>query len=242
MARIGVSMSGSVLAALRTEFDRGFSVDLHVHDFHLLSWSRYATVTHHTAERDWLVPPTHALWMPAGVPHSVTVVRGGLGYAVAMTGATRLPEPTGILVTPLVGELIVHLNGDPERTRATAEELLTELLEPVSSTVFTLPAPSDPRLREITRALVADPADGRDLAAWADHTATSVRTLTRTFQTETGMTFAQWRRHARVRAALTLLANGTSVGATARAVGYRKPSAFAEAFRQVTGRSPSEFG
>ncbi|WP_238589326.1 helix-turn-helix domain-containing protein [Pseudonocardia sp. HH130629-09] len=62
------------------------------------------------------------------------------------------------------------------------------------------------------------------------------------FRAETGMTFAQWRTHARVRAALVLLARGTSVGATARAVGYRKPGAFAEAFRRVTGRAPSDLG
>ncbi|WP_405485792.1 helix-turn-helix domain-containing protein [Nocardia sp. NBC_00511] len=53
------------------------------------------------------------------------------------------------------------------------------------------------------------------------------------------MTFAEWRTHIRMRAALTLLARGTSVGATARAVGYRKPSAFAATFHRVTGQQPS---
>lgn len=235
-------MPGTVFATMRTEFDRGFSFDLHVHDVHLLSWSETATVTHHTRDRDWVVPPTHALWMPAGVPHAVAVVRGGRGYGVALTGTTTWTSPTSVLVTPLVKELIVHLNGDPGPSRGRAEELLVDLLEPVPSTTFTLPVPTDPRLRDITDALVENPADDRDLAAWADHAATSVRSLTRLFQAETGMTFAQWRTHARVRAALTHLANGTPVGVTARAVGYRKPGAFAEAFRRVTGRSPSDVG
>ncbi|MCF7548449.1 AraC family transcriptional regulator [Pseudonocardia sp. WMMC193] len=235
-------MSGTVIATLRTDFDRGFSVDLHQHDFHLLSWSETATVTHHTADRDWLVPPTHALWMPAGVPHAVAVVRGGLGHGVALTGETPWSEPTGVLATPLVRELILHLNADPGRARARAEALLVELLEPVPSTTFTLPVPTDPRLRDITDVLARNPADDRDLAAWADHAATSVRTLTRLFQAETGMTFAQWRTRCRIRAALTLLADGTPVAVTARAVGYRKPGAFAEAFRRVTGRSPGEVG
>lgn len=235
-------MPETVLATARTEFDRGFTFDLHVHNFHLLSWSATATVTHRTSERDWLVPPTHALWMPAGVPHTIDVVRGGLGYGVVLTGTTPWTEPTGVLVTPLVRELIVHLGTARSPARRQAEQLLVDLLEPVPSTTFTLPVPTDPRLRTITDALVADPSDGRDLAAWADHVAAGVRTLTRLFQAETGMTFAQWRTHARIRAALILLTNGTSVGATARAVGYRKPGAFAEAFRRVTGRSPSEVG
>lgn len=238
-------MPGTVMATARTEFDRGFAFGLHVHDFHLLSWSATATVTHRTADRDWLVPPTHALWMPAGVPHAVAVVRGGLGYGVILSargGKAPWTEPTGVLVTPLVRELIVHLDRNPGRARARAEALLVELLEPVPSTTFQLPIPADPRLRDITEALLADPADGRDLAAWAGHVAASVRTVTRLFQAETGMTFAQWRTHARIRAALTHLADGVPVGATARAVGYRKPGAFAEAFRRVTGQLPSVYG
>ncbi|WP_168169507.1 AraC family ligand binding domain-containing protein [Pseudonocardia sp. HH130629-09] len=135
-------MSGTVLATARTRFDDGFSFDLHTHDFHLLSWSVSATVTHHTSERDWLVPPTHALWMPAGVPHAIEVVRGGLGYGVILTGTTPWTEPTGVLVTPLVRELIVHLGTPGTAARDRAEQLLVTLLEPVPSTTFTLPVPT----------------------------------------------------------------------------------------------------
>jgi len=247
-ATIGGDVTGTVLATLRGEMSRGFAFDLHVHEFHLLSWSDTITTAHRTADRDWLVPPTHALWMPAGVPHALAVVRDGLGYGVAVEASPDRPavapwsEPTGVLVTPLVRELIVHLDRHPGQARAQAEALLVDLLEPVPSTTFQLPVPTDPRARDIADALMADPADDRDLAAWAHHAATSVRTVARLFQAETGMTFAQWRTHARVRAALTHLAEGVSVGATARAVGYRKPGAFAEAFRRVTGQSPSAYG
>ncbi|GAA1805415.1 hypothetical protein GCM10009735_42810 [Actinomadura chokoriensis] len=55
------------------------------------------------------------------------------------------------------------------------------------------------------------------------------------------MTFAQWRTHARIRAALILLAEGVPIRATTRAVGYRKPGAFAEAFRRITGDLPSVY-
>jgi hypothetical protein len=62
-------------------------------------------------------------------------------------------------------------------------------------------------------------------------------TLSRLFRAETGLSFATWRAHVRVRAAVPLLAGGTSVSATARAVGYRKPSAF----RRVTGQTPGTY-
>lgn len=116
------------------------------------------------------------------------------------TGTTPWTEPTGVLVTPLVQELIVPLGTAHSPARRQAEQLLVDLLESVPSTPLTLPVPTDPRLRTITDALVADSSDGRDLAAWVDHVAAGVRTLTRRFRAETGMTSAQWRTHARIRA------------------------------------------
>lgn len=104
-----------------------------------------------------------------------------------------------------------------------------------------MPLPEDPRARAIADAVIADPADGRGLDAWARYANTGVRTITRLFTRETGMSFAQWRTHVRVRAALGHLARGVPVGRTARAVGYRKPGAFSEAFRRVTGRSPGTY-
>jgi AraC-like DNA-binding protein len=224
------------------DFDRGVLAEPHRHAEHMISWSSSATVSLRTGDRDWLVPPTHALWIPAGCPHSVEVFRPGHGYAVLLP-PDRCPvawaEPAGVLITPLIRELIVHLDGDAGRTRPAAESLLLALLEPVPSTAFQVPMPADDRIRAIAGALVADPADQRDLAAWAYATSTGVRTVTRLFARETGMTFAQWRTLVRMRAALAHLARGKSVGATARAVGYRKPGAFADAFRRVTGQHPS---
>ena len=241
------------LLVLGTDMDRGVLTDLHQHADHLLMWSATATVRIHTAQRDWLVPPTHALWVPAGCSHAGDVLRPGRSYGVLLDTA-RCPvswtEPTGVLMTPLLRELVRHLAlltaehterarvPDSSATRPAAESLLLALLEPTPSTAFHVPSPSDPRVKTIADVLLADPADQRDLATWASHTHTSVRTITRLFTAETGMTFAQWRLHARVQAAITYLAQGASVEAAARAVGYRKPAAFSEAFRRVTGQHP----
>ncbi|SMD18678.1 helix-turn-helix transcriptional regulator [Kibdelosporangium aridum] len=245
VANIDPEMANGVIA-IGGQFTRGVLAGLHEHAEHLLSWSATTTVSLRTRHRDWLVPPTHALWMPAGCPHSVEVFRSGRGYAVVVSPENcpiTWTEPTGVLVTPLIRELIVHLDQHqrPHHTRTAAVSLLLSLLEPVPDTTFHVPLPDDPRTRAIAEALIADPADQRDLAMWAAHTHSSVRTITRLFTRETGMTFAQWRTHARVRAALIHLAQGSSVGATARAVGYHKPGAFAEAFRRVTGQHPSVY-
>jgi AraC-like DNA-binding protein len=76
---------------------------------------------------------------------------------------------------------------------------------------------------------------------WASQVHASVRTLSRLFRAETGLNFATWRTRVRVRAAIPILAAGTSVNATARAVGYRKSSAFIAAFHRVTGHTPGTY-
>ncbi len=55
------------------------------------------------------------------------------------------------------------------------------------------------------------------------------------------MTFVTWRQHLRVSEAISTLALGTSVSATADAFGYASPSAFIAMFKQVTGRSPQRY-
>ncbi|WP_163510580.1 helix-turn-helix transcriptional regulator [Fodinicola acaciae] len=147
-------------------------------------------------------------------------------------------EPTGVLMTPPLRELVIHL-GETSHARPLAEALLFQLLEPAPSNTFPVPLPTDPRIRMIAETLIANQADGRELPAWASHAHTSVRTITRLVSEETGLTFAQWRTRVRIRAALTMLANGRPVGATARALGYRKPAAFSAAFHRVTGQHPS---
>ena len=116
-----------------------------------------------------------------------------------------------------------------------------DLLTPLSSHDIQVTMPIDPRARRVAEQLVAHPDDQRDLAAWADHVHASVRTLSRLFRAETGLSFTTWRTQIRIRTAIHLLAGGKSVNATARAVGYRKPSAFIAAFRKVTGQTPGTY-
>jgi AraC-like DNA-binding protein len=134
----------------------------------------------------------------------------------------------------------VHLHqvGIEHPSRPHAEALVFDLLTPLPAHHIQVSMPTEPRVSAIAERLIADPADQRELAAWADHVHTSVRALSRLFLSETGLSFARWRTQVRIRAAVQLLANGTTVDAAARAVGYRKTSAFIAAFRRATGHTP----
>jgi AraC-like DNA-binding protein len=219
---------------------------MHSHPEPKLIWTSTATLSITTESRDWLVPPGYGLWIPGEHEHGVAALRWGQGSVITFA-PTDCPiswvEPTGVEVGPLLLELIGHLQNTPrdDQSRVPAEQLLFALLLPLPTHNIHIAMPTDPRIRVIAEHLITDPADSRDLAFWADEVHASVRTLSRLFVAETGMTFAQWRSQVRVRAAIQLLADGTPVKVTARAVGYAKPSAFIEMFRRATGQTPGTY-
>ncbi len=55
------------------------------------------------------------------------------------------------------------------------------------------------------------------------------------------MRFVDWRRQARLAAALIRLAEGDDVASVARALGYASASAFTAMFRQSLGKAPRDY-
>ncbi len=72
---------------------------------------------------------------------------------------------------------------------------------------------------------------------------TSARTLSRLFLVETQLNFRSWCQRARIAAAIKRLSmdRNAPVKQLAADLGYASFSAFSHAFRQVTGRTPTEF-
>lgn len=196
--------------------------------------------------RTWIVRPDRALWIPAGVEHSVDALGAGEMTTLWLDPA-RCPigwDRTAVVaVDPLVALLVARLlrpDLDPA-ARTRAEAVLFDVIEPVAADVLDLPLPGDDRARRVAEALLADPADDRTLVAWGRVVGASDRTLQRAFRTGTGLGFHEWRTRARVAAALRLLLTDRPVAAIASDVGYATSSAFGAAFRKVTGLPPSAF-
>ncbi|WP_230686303.1 helix-turn-helix transcriptional regulator [Catellatospora vulcania] len=239
-------LNSPILTVYHGEMASFVQLEAHAHAEPILMSSATATLAVLSQERDWLVPPGYGLWVPGGVEHAASAVRGG-EVSVIMFDPDRCPitwtEPTGVPVGRLLHELVVHLHqvGPEHPSRPHAEALVFALLTPLPAHHIQISMPTDPRVAAVAERLIADPADPRELAAWADHVHTSVRTLSRLFLSETGLSFARWRTQVRVRAAIQLLADGTTVDSVARAVGYRKTSAFIAAFRRATGHTPGTY-
>lgn len=224
----------------------GVRFDWHSHDRHQLAWAASGVLTILAEQGSWVLPPTMALWIPAGVFHE-TVASGRTTMKTLYLDPELCPihwtVPQPVAASRLLAELIEHLS-DAELEaghRARAEAVLLDLLQPVAVATIDIQMPSDERALDVARGLIADPGDQRSLAEWGRDVGASGRTLTRAFLTDTGISFSRWRTAVRLRAALPRLADGEPVSTVAWDVGYRTPSAFVAAFRRETGLTPGAY-
>ncbi|MBV9382976.1 MAG: AraC family ligand binding domain-containing protein [Streptosporangiaceae bacterium] len=63
----------------------GTRFDWHTHDDHQLAWAASGVLTVLTKDATWVLPPTRALWIPAGLPHET----GASGVATMRTLCSR---------------------------------------------------------------------------------------------------------------------------------------------------------
>jgi AraC-like DNA-binding protein len=224
----------------------GTLFEWHHHHEHQLAWSPEGVLIVRTHDGSYVLPPTRALWIPAGTSHETRAS----GAAVLRSVYVRTREcpiawdgPTPVEVSPLLRELIPHLedNSLTADERLRAEAVLFDLLAPLAVATIDVRLPTDERAYRVAEALLADPGDNRTLHAWGRQVGASSRTLARVFLAETGLPFGRWRTLTRLQAALLQLAEGRPVGFVAARVGYRTPSAFVAAFRAHTGVTPGRY-
>ncbi len=223
---------------------RGSVFDWHAHDDHQLAWAPNGVLMVRTDATAWVLPPTRALWIPAGVRHETLSTSSATMQAVYVrphlcpivwTGCTP------VSAHPLLAELIGYLaeEGLEAGARARGEAVLIDLLHPVAMATVDVPMPHEARAQEVAEALRAAPDDNRTLEAWGRDIGASERTLARSFLAETGLPFGRWRARLRLSVALVDLAAGAPVSRVARTVGYESTSAFVAAFRRETGVTPA---
>src|SRR6266567_7535869 len=224
----------------------GHVFDWHTHPDHQLAWAASGVLTVRTSDATWVLPPTRALWIPAGLRHETL----SAGTATMRTLYIRpelcpisWPDFTPVAASPLLAELIGYLEISEldAAQRDHAEAMLVDLLQPVAMTTIDVRMPAEERARAVADALAADPADGRTLAEWGRQVGASARTLARAFVADTGLPFGRWRALLRLRAAIPALAAGEPVVKVARLVGYESASAFVAAFRRETGMTPAMY-
>lgn len=219
---------------------------MHVHPWAQLVYAATGVMRVTTPDASWLVPPTRAIWMPAGVPHEIAM-RGSVAMRTLYLAPTldALPPACRALeVAPLLRELVLHVVAlrmlDVRRLEhARLVGLLLDLLAADPPAPLGLPLPRDLRARAFADRLLADPGSNDPLASLARGAGASLRTLQRLFAAETGLSLEAWRHRARMQHAVVLLSTGASVTETALDSGYRSASAFVAAFKKSVGTTPA---
>jgi AraC-like DNA-binding protein len=228
-------------------------VELHQHPWPQLTFSTRGVIRLSTADGSYIVPPSRALWVPADVPHSITLIEDAelrTVYLHSWLGPAW--ERCEVLeISPLLRALMLALDTTPDglppadphaaqRERWIAP-LLVDELERATQIRIDVPLPADKRLRQLCEALLRNPADRATLAERAATIGASERTVARLFRDQLGMSWQQWRQQAVLAHALPLLARGMAVSQVAAASGYATDSAFCAMFKAATGQSPTAF-
>ena len=235
--------------SLAVTYRDGHDVGAHRHDWAQLVYARSGMMRVIANSRIWFVPPTRAIWIPAGTEHQFSV-KGEVAFRTLYIAAERsgvIRRNLGALeVTPFLGELILHILSlqmlDP---RVPAHDrlagVLVDLIGDAPAIDLMLPLPDDPRARRLADHFQSHPDDVSDLPRLAAKVGASVRTLQRCFIAETGITVDAWRQKARLIASTAALSGGSSVTQAALECGYESPSAFIAAFRKQFSVTPRQF-
>ena len=221
-------------------------VPSHHHPWAQLAYPIRGAIRICAAGTAWIVPANRAVWIPPEIDHDVTVL-GAVELRTLYISSAAAPLPldacTVVDVSPLLRALCEAIaEGIGDTRHHLMMQLALEEMRIARPLSLGLPLPRDRRLKTLCDALMADPADGRGLAEWAEQVGASERTLARLFQSELDTSFGAWRQQLRLARAVDEISRGLPVAQVAATVGYASQAAFSAMFSRALGVPPSRFG
>ncbi|GIJ76675.1 AraC-type DNA-binding protein [Micromonospora phaseoli] len=233
-------------------FAPGPARDLSV-DRHYLLCASAGVLRLEAQDQAWLLPPARAALIEAGrpirvsIPHPVTTA--SVLFDVGFTQAPRA-SLTVFDLSPLARALVTECGrwGESDEPLTTYAETLFAALAAVTWRLAEQPSPvvvpagRSPELRRALRLTEQRLGSEVRFEDVAGEVGLAPRSLARRFEEETGMTWRAVLRRMRVLRAIEELAAGdTQVTKVAYTVGYTSLSAFNAAFRELTGRTPTQY-
>ena len=235
------------VAALADSFVRGVVIPAHSHARAQLIYAVQGTMSVRASGCHWILPPSHALWVPGGVVHEITMngpVEMRTLYIKPRTAARVKRECQVLFVSPLLRELIVRAMAFPmlydERgTEGRVIRLILEEIATLPKQPLGLRMPGDARLLRLCELVLSDLSSTRSIRQLGAAVGLSERSVIRLFPRETGLSFGRWQMQARLLKAFELFDRAQSVTRVALDLGYSGPSAFAKMFRRAIGKAPT---
>ncbi len=247
-AFLAAERSPRPLVGFAMDYPGGMETAEHAHQRGQLLYAVSGVMRITTPEAAYVVPPSMALFLPAGALHAIRMEGPvAMRSLVLRDRAARsaADETKVIAMTPLLRELVLAACAEPlcwkldERGHHVTALALDEIRR-ATAVPLTLALPHDARLRRAVALMQDRKGRSKRLEDLASHAGASSRTLARRFIAETGMSFRQWRRHAGMTEAMSALSMGVTPSQAAAIAGYASQAAFGAAFRSVFGMTPGE--
>ncbi len=241
--------ANSHITTLTHEYPAGHVIPFHFHDRDQLVYASRGVMTVRTGDGAWVVPVHRAVWIPAAVPHTITM-SGPVSMRTLYLKrrlAAALPRNCCVVnVSSLLKELVLYACGFASLAKKISWQrhlidVIVDQMQAIKTIPMQLPNPSDPRALRVAQILLAAPGDRRPLAQLCKAAGASKRTVERLFLEETGLTFGKWRQQLSLMEGMRHLAEGLKVTHVALEAGYSTPSAFISMFRKSLGTTPRSY-
>jgi AraC-like DNA-binding protein len=242
------SAGGPLLVAARAAQQTSRHTPPHQHARGQLFGSTQGLLVVATDDGRWVVPATHAVWVP---PHRVHGVRthgpyaGWSAYVDEAACADMPAQPFTLRMSALLREAVLRATqwkgGALDEAQHRVAQVVLDEVRSARAEPLGLPMPRDARLLHIAEGLLHSLAYTLTLSAWGRAAGIAPRTAARRFVDETGFTFAAWRQRARLLQAMAWLAEGMPVTTVAIDLGYDNLSAFIAMFRRALGTTPGRY-
>ncbi|MHC6529883.1 AraC family transcriptional regulator [Vibrio proteolyticus] len=221
---------------------------MHQHNKAQLLYAPQGCITFTIRRQQYVLPPTRAAWIPAGVPHCATMnnvveyrsVYFDAHLAQAVDTDIRIVEVNALLQA-LIERMAFWPWDKPKHDMQNTCALFFEEFQQAPVQHLSLPLPEDRRLAAWLTKLHNDVTMPPPLNQVCQQVGASSKTITRIFQRETGMPYQDWRAQWRLLKAIEHLSGGAAVNDVADRLAFSSDSAFIAFFRQHTGRTPRQY-
>lgn len=236
-------MPKSVIKGLALNYPSNHIVGEHSHNDHQIIHAIKGVMRVKAEGGIWVIPPGRCLWMPMCKKHQIICMGDVQMKTIYIPDDAAYSSKVFLFeISPLMREVLVNLSDieDHPLLNSLQKILKYELLNAKPNQLY-LPRAKDDRINKIGETYLLDPKNEITLSEWAERLSFSHRTLIRKIKTETGMTFREYRRQARILASIGLLFEGQNITNTGLDVGFNTTSSFIQSFKAVTGTTPYKY-
>jgi AraC-like DNA-binding protein len=194
----------------------------------------------------WIIPPRRVAWVPPGVRHASKSSGDGSGWVVIapvelsnLSSSVCVLRASALMIASL--QRLTQLTSRDQSMRSLLWKVVAAEVSAAQPEQLEVPMPTAPRLLKAVQTVLTSPTATASLDKLAARAGMSRRSFARHFRSQTGLSYAQWKRAVIAQHALGLVAAGHKVSSVALDVGYGSTSAFIAMFRRQYGESPRQF-